>query len=101
MTSNAQVLRTISLQSPSTPGQSKYILFKRQTLHTKLHDTTLHRGFLTGLVTIPLQNTKMATSKAGETMMTKTIQLTSAQMVENNFGMFQLKGLNFALSIYK
>ncbi|XP_025267455.1 transcription factor Dp-1 isoform X1 [Camponotus floridanus] len=54
LTSNAQVLRTISLQSPSTPGQR--------------------------LVTIPLQNTKMATSKAGEPMMTKTIQLTSAQM---------------------
>lgn len=54
LTSNAQVLRTISLQSPSTPGQR--------------------------LVTIPLQNTKMATSKTGEPMMTKTIQLTSAQM---------------------
>jgi len=34
-----------------------------------------------GLVTIPLQNTKMATSKGGESMVTKTIQLTSAQMV--------------------
>ncbi|XP_072767838.1 transcription factor Dp-1 isoform X2 [Anoplolepis gracilipes] len=52
LTSNAQVLRTISLQSPSTPGQR--------------------------LVTIPLQNTKVATSKAGESV--KTIQLTSAQM---------------------
>lgn len=34
-----------------------------------------------GLVTIPLQNTKVATSKGGESMMTKTIQLTSTQMV--------------------
>lgn len=54
LSSNAQVLRTISLQSPSTPGQR--------------------------VVTIPLQNTKMATSKSGEPVMTKTIQLTSAQM---------------------
>lgn len=34
-----------------------------------------------GLVTIPLQNTKLGTSKAGEPVLTKTIQLTSAQMV--------------------
>ena len=34
-----------------------------------------------GLVTIPLQNTKLATTKAGEPVLTKTIQLTSAQMV--------------------
>ncbi|XP_032663606.1 transcription factor Dp-1 isoform X2 [Odontomachus brunneus] len=54
LSSNAHILRTISLQSPSTPGQR--------------------------LVTIPLQNTKVATSKPGEAMMTKTIQLTSAQM---------------------
>ncbi|XP_011151855.1 transcription factor Dp-1 isoform X4 [Harpegnathos saltator] len=54
LSSNAHILRTISLQSPSTPGQR--------------------------LVTIPLQNTKMATSKSGEPVMTKTIQLTSAQM---------------------
>ncbi|CAK9800290.1 Transcription factor Dp-1 [Anthophora quadrimaculata] len=54
LSSNAQVLRTISLQSPSTPGQR--------------------------LVTIPLQNTKLATTKAGEPVLTKTIQLTSAQM---------------------
>ncbi|XP_024872999.1 transcription factor Dp-1 isoform X1 [Temnothorax curvispinosus] len=54
LSSNTQVLRTISLQNPSTPGQR--------------------------LVTIPLQNTKVTTSKGGESMMTKTIQLTSAQM---------------------
>lgn len=35
-----------------------------------------------GLVTIPLQNTKLATTKAGEPVLTKTIQLTSAQMVK-------------------
>ncbi|XP_012283649.1 transcription factor Dp-1 isoform X5 [Orussus abietinus] len=54
LTSGTQVLRTISLQSPSTPGQR--------------------------LVTIPLQNAKMSTVKPGESVMTKTIQLTSAQM---------------------
>ncbi|XP_014483848.1 PREDICTED: transcription factor Dp-1 isoform X1 [Dinoponera quadriceps] len=54
LSSNAHILRTISLQSSSTPGQR--------------------------LVTIPLQNTKVATSKSGEPVMTKTIQLTSAQM---------------------
>ncbi|KAL2734136.1 transcription factor Dp-1 isoform X1 [Vespula squamosa] len=51
---NAQVLRTISLQSSSTPGQR--------------------------LVTIPLQNTKLNTTKSGDPVVTKTIQLTSAQM---------------------
>lgn len=85
MTSNAQVLRTISLQSPSTPGQSKYYLPKDKLSYTKLHVIILYNNFLTGLVTIPLQNTKMATSKTGEPMMTKTIQLTSAQMVETIF----------------
>ncbi|XP_008547325.1 transcription factor Dp-1 [Microplitis demolitor] len=49
-----QVLRTISLQSQSTPGQR--------------------------LVTIPLQNAKVSTVKSGDTQGAKTIQLTSAQM---------------------
>ncbi|CAD6222195.1 GSCOCG00000805001-RA-CDS [Cotesia congregata] len=49
-----QVLRTISLQSQSTPGQR--------------------------LVTIPLQGTKMTAVKSGDSQGSKTIQLTSAQM---------------------
>lgn len=49
-----QVLRTISLQSPSTPAQR--------------------------LVTIPIQHAKVSASKPVEGMMTKTIQLTPAQM---------------------
>lgn len=53
LSQNAQVLRTISL-SPSSPGQR--------------------------LVTIPLQNTKLTTAKSGEPVLTKAIQLTSAQM---------------------
>ncbi|XP_015607811.1 transcription factor Dp-1 [Cephus cinctus] len=54
LSSGTQVLRTISLQTPSIPGQR--------------------------LVTIPLQNAKMPTVKPGESVMTKTIQLSSAQM---------------------
>ncbi|KAK0180046.1 hypothetical protein PV327_005729 [Microctonus hyperodae] len=54
LSSGGQVLRTISLQSPATPGQR--------------------------LVTIPLQNAKVSSAKSGDSVMTKTIQLTSAQM---------------------
>ncbi|XP_020299179.1 transcription factor Dp-1 isoform X2 [Pseudomyrmex gracilis] len=54
--SNAQVLRTISLQSSSTPGQR--------------------------LVTIPLQAAKMTTPKTGEPVITKTIQLTPTQVTD-------------------
>ncbi|XP_043275028.1 transcription factor Dp-1 [Venturia canescens] len=54
LSSGQQVLRTISLQNPSTPGQR--------------------------LVTIPLQNAKVSAVKTSEPMVTKTIQLTSAQM---------------------
>lgn len=61
------------------------IYLKYRLSYINLHVTILYSDFLIGLVTIPLQNTKMATSKAGEPMMTKTIQLTSAQMVETIF----------------
>ncbi|XP_034949182.1 transcription factor Dp-1 isoform X2 [Chelonus insularis] len=50
----SQVLRTISLPSPSTPGPR--------------------------VMTIPIQNAKVSTVKTGESAVTKTIQLTSAQM---------------------
>jgi len=90
--SNTQVLRTISLQSPSTPGQSEYIYSKYFShSHNCMQYHCIKKFFknkenklknaIIGLVTIPLQNTKVATSKAGESVMTKTIQLTSAQMV--------------------
>ncbi|XP_044014890.1 transcription factor Dp-1 isoform X2 [Aphidius gifuensis] len=54
LSSGQQVLRTISLQSPSTPTQR--------------------------LVTIPIQHAKVSAGKPVEGMMTKTIQLTPAQM---------------------
>ncbi|XP_051159646.1 transcription factor Dp-1 [Leptopilina boulardi] len=54
LSSGTQVLRTISLQSPQAAGQR--------------------------LVTIPLQNAKVSSVKPGDSVMTKTIQLTSAQM---------------------
>ncbi|XP_033227091.1 transcription factor Dp-1 [Belonocnema kinseyi] len=54
LSSGTQVLRTISLQSPSSPAQR--------------------------LVTIPIQNAKMSAVKGGDSVMTKTIQLTSSQM---------------------
>lgn len=64
---------------------------KFYTFRAKLHPSLHPRAFLirtcviVGVLTIPLQNTKMATSKSGgESVMTKTIQLTSAQMVKYN-----------------
>ncbi|XP_015522402.1 transcription factor Dp-1 isoform X2 [Neodiprion lecontei] len=54
LSSGTQVLRTISLQGSSTPGQR--------------------------LVTIPVQSAKMSSVKAGESVVTKTIQLTTARM---------------------
>ncbi|XP_012262642.1 transcription factor Dp-1 isoform X2 [Athalia rosae] len=54
LSGGTQVLRTISIQGSSTPGQR--------------------------LVTIPVQNAKMSTVKPGESVVTKTIQLTTARM---------------------
>ncbi|XP_063972234.1 transcription factor Dp-1 isoform X2 [Diachasmimorpha longicaudata] len=54
LSSGAQVMRTISLGSSSTPGQR--------------------------LMTIPLQNAKVSAVKSSDSVMTKTIQLTTAQM---------------------
>ncbi|XP_011304442.1 transcription factor Dp-1 isoform X3 [Fopius arisanus] len=54
LSSGTPVVRTISLGSPSTPGQR--------------------------LVTIPLQNAKVSAVKSNDSVTTKTIQLTTAQM---------------------
>lgn len=37
---------------------------------------------ISGLVTIPIQNAKVSSVKSSDSVMTKTIQLTSAQMVK-------------------
>lgn len=89
MSSGTQVLRTISLQSPQTAGQRKwekklqldildiYVIFILIFIYTSNY-------FRLGLVTIPLQNAKVSSVKPGDSVMTKTIQLTSAQMVNTN-----------------